>query len=262
MAYLKDQLSNGFHRIALVGVSFGVGLVFGILAIVVFQNIASQNEQSTQDVARGEFEQTSTNSANKISTTNRNDVGQFQEIFKYESISEQDSALHSILSKATEHELNDWWLQSQTIERDSHRRLAQRVILQNLTTINPQDALRKIEKVSQFEVNALLKSVFSQWSVSKLEGAIEAAGSFSDPRRRIALQAIIEARDDLSESMRRSIASQLSGEETFLKLASDTLASQSITEPKQSWEILLNDSVKDSLQRDSLVIVAEAWGTA
>ena len=58
--------------------------------------------------------------------------------------------------------------------------------------------------------------------------------------------------------MRRSIASQLSGEETFLKLASDTLASKSITEPKQSWEILLNDGVNDSLQTDSLDIVAEA----
>ena len=169
MAILKDHPSKGFHRIALVGVSFGIGLVFGILAIVVFQNIASQ------DIAQGEIEQTSTTSTNRISTTDKIDFGQFQEIFKYESISQQDRALHSTLSKATEHELNGWWLQSQKIERDSHRKLAQRVILQNLTTINPQEALRKIDEVSQFEVNALLKSVFSQWSVSELEGAIEAA---------------------------------------------------------------------------------------
>ncbi len=258
MAILKDRPSNGIHRIALIGVSFGVGLVFGILAIVVFQNIPSQDEQSSQGVAQGEVEQTWTNSANRISTADRIDVGQFQEIFEHESISDQYSALHSTLAKATEHELNDWWLQSQSIERDSQRKLAQRAILQNLTTINPQAALRKIDDVTQFEVDALLKSVFSQWSVSGLDSAVEAASTLLTRQRNVALQAILETRDDLIESKRRLIATQLSGEETFHKLSSDSLVAIRIKEPEQSWRILLNDDVDDALQVETLEIVAIA----
>ena len=167
--------------------------------------------------------------------------------------------LHSTLSNATEQELKDWWTHSQEIERGSHRKIAQTAILQHLTKMNPQEALLVIEEVSKFDVDVLLKSVFAQWSISNLDGAVEAASKLSGVQRLVATQTIIETRDDLSGTERRSIAGQLGGEEQYLQSVSDSLAARSIADPNEAFEILRTDDVADSLQIESLSIVVEAW---
>ena len=259
MTKTNGEPSIGLKGSHLTGISFTAGLVLGVLAVITIQFFKPQAEQPSLDIARGQVQQTSTKSIDVPSSASLIEVGQFQEIFKHGRIAEQQKALHSTLSQATEQELTEWWKQSQEIERENHRKIAQSAILQNLTTTNPQEALRNIEDVSKFQTEALLKSVFSQWSVSQLDGAIEAAAELSAPRRKVALQAILATRDDLTESELRSIATRLQGEETFLKLVGDTKASLSIVEPKESWDILVNDEVDNSLQGESLAIVAQTW---
>ena len=42
-------------------------------------------------------------------------------------------------------------------------------------------------------------------------------------------------------------------------MVSEVEVSKSIDDPKESWEILLNDDVDDALQMETLVFVATAW---
>ncbi len=259
MSTMNEQSSTGFIRISLIGISLAIGLIFGILAVLAIQRIVPQNEQSSQDVAQGEVEQTSTTSTNRISTTDRIETGRFDEIFKHDSISEQYRALHATLSHATQQELKEWWNQSKSIERTSQREIAQEVILRSLTAINPQEAIRRIDEVSILQSNAALKIVFSEWAVLHLEDAINAAATLVSSQRNVALQTILETRDDLPENERLSIARQLESEKTFLRLLSDSKVSENIGEPERSWEILLNDNVDNILQTETLTKVAEAW---
>ena len=230
----------------------------GVFVAMVIQSIGSPNERTSLEVAQGEFQQSSMKSGDGNLKKSNIEIGQFQEIFKHRSFTEQRKALYTILARATEQELKDWWTESQKIERLSHREIAQQVVLRNLTAINPQEALRCLDDVSIFRIDALLKTVFAEWALSQLEGAIEAATTLSSPRRNIALQAILKIRDDLSDSQRHSIAMQLESEETFLKLVSYSNASKRLAEPAESWGILINDDVDDFLQTESLAIVAEA----
>lgn len=259
MSTMNEQSSTGFRRISLIGISLATGLIFGILAVLAIQRIVHQNEQSSQDVAQGEVEQTSTNSTNRISTTDRIETGRFDEIFKHDSISEQYRALHATLSHANQQELKEWWNQSKSIERTSQREIAQEVILRSLTAINPQEAFRRIDEVSILQSDAALKIVFSEWAVLHLEDAINAAATLASSQRNVALQTILETRDDLPENERLSIARQLESEKTFLRLLSDSKVSENIGEPERSWEILLNDNVDNILQTETLTKVAEAW---
>ena len=259
MATTRELSSNVSKRIVLVGVTFAAGLALGVLAVFVFQHLMPQDERSTQDVANRESGQSSISTSDVARSEDIVEVGQFEEIFKHPSISIQYKVLHSTLSRATAQELKNWWLQSQKIERDIHRRIAQSAILQNVTLKNPHEALRYIEEVSTFKAEALLMMVFFQWSVLNLEDAVEAVSTLAGRQRSVALQAILEMRDDLSESQRRSIATQLGEEETFLKLLSDRKASETITDPEESWNILLNDDVDDYRQMHSLAIVAKEW---
>jgi len=239
--------------------TFVTGIALGILAVVAFQNITPQNERPPLDIAQADSNEIGTKSDIGLSSLNPVGVGQIEEIFKHRNITAQQTALYTSLFGANEQELADWWSQSKNIERTSHRELAQNVILRNLTAINPQQAFRYLDDVSIFQIDALLTTVFSEWTESNLNEAIEAVATLEGSRRNIALQAILQSRDDLSEGQRRLIAKQLKGEDTFLRMVSDSRASQSILEPRTAWNTLLNDDVDDSEQKESLALVAQAW---
>ena len=243
----------------MIGITFVFGLTLGALSVIAIHSFSPLIEHPTQDIAQSEFRQSSTNGTDHASATDNIETGQFEDIFKHRNIFEQNFALYSALFSSNEQELRVWWLQSQKIEQRSQREVAQDSILRHLTAKNPREALRCIEDVSMFQADGLLKSVFSEWSISQLDEAIEVATTLSVPRRRIALEAILDTRDDLSEGERRAIAKQLEGEEIYLKLVSDRVASKNIAEPTESWDILVNDEVDDYVQIESLKVVAEAW---
>ena len=253
------QPSTGQKRTAVIGISFAAGLTLGVVAVIAIQNFGPLNDQTTYDIAQSEVQQYSKQNGRSDAITSTSDFGKIQEIFKLHRISEQLEALHTTLSRSTEQELQVWWNQAQNIERASHRKIAQDVILRKLTAMNPKDALRYLDDVSIFQTDALLRTVFSEWAVVHLDGAIETASTLVASRRNVALEAILETRDDLSENERRTIAMQLKREEIYQKLISDAKALKSIAKPQESWDLLLSDNVDDSLQTGTLAMVAEAW---
>ena len=259
MTSSRGNLSAGSKYTLVIGITLLVGVAMGALAVVVVQGLITEKERASFGIHGDKFSRSSSQSPNDDATEQIDELEQFREIFKHESTTDQYTALYTALSRATVDELRVWWAQSKQIERKSHRQTAQNAILREFAKNSPQEALRYIDDAAIFETDTLLKTVFREWAVSHLDGAIEAVSTLSVPRRDIALEAILDSRDDLSDSERRSIAVQLGNEEMYLKMVSDSKASQSIAEPKQSWDTLLNDSVNDSLQLESLAKVAEAW---
>ena len=261
-----NQSTNSLRNCVIV---FLVGVTVGALAITAIQYFITRSEKTQLGITQGSAPQTSTTTTttstttttrgNGSSLTNTDSLEQFQEIFELSNAFDQNTLIHNALSNASEAELRNWWIQSKNIERKSHRKTLQDAIIRKLTSIDPKEALRYIDEVSKFQTNALLHSVFSAWSVSQLYDAVAAATELSSRRQQVALHAILESRDDLPESDRRKISQQLNGESTFLRLVSDSKASQSIADPMESWDILLGDDVDDALQTESLLIVAEAW---
>lgn len=245
--------------IVVLGLTFTIGLTLGILGVISFQNFGSQSEFPTQGNIESDRRQISSQTAADRSTPSPSDPVQISEIFSHPSIFDQQTAIFDSLSSASAQELKDLWMQSQEVERQSHRKKLQHAILRKLATINPHDALHLIDDVSIFETDLMVRSLFSEWSISQLDEAIETAKTLSRDQRKVALEAILNTRDDLTDARRHEIALQLEHEEVFLKLASDSKASQNIADPQESWETLLNDEVEDYLQTESLVKVAEAW---
>lgn len=246
-------------RNLVIGITFAAGLTIGIVAVVAIQNFGYQDSQGARNATQGDVQQTTTTRGVHAPVEASVQVGSFHEIFRHPKISEQYRQLYTILSLATETELNNWWTQSKKIERQSHRDIAQEVIIGYLTVLNPQKALRYLDNVSKLHINSLLTTVFSEWAVLRLEEAVDTASTLLGTRRKVAIQAILETRDDLSDMERRSIAEQLDEEESYQILLSDTKATQSIAEPEKSWSILLNDEVDNSRQAESFSKIALAW---
>ncbi|MCY3540441.1 MAG: hypothetical protein OXH31_00820 [Gammaproteobacteria bacterium] len=255
----KDNMLGVSKRRLVIAGTFATGIAIGILAVIAIQSRNPQNLPSLQEIGQEEIRRTYPKSENRLTSLSPVGVGQFEEIFKHQSLAEQHVALNVSLFGATEQELKDWWIQSANIERTSHREIAQQIILRNLTAINPKQAVRYLDEVSLLQTDALSRTIFSEWAVLNLDEAIEAAAKLVGGRRSVALDAILETRDDLSEEKRRSLAEQLERAETYDKLASEVKALQSIENPRESWRILLNDNVDDSLQIGTLAIIAETW---
>ena len=231
-----------------------------MLAVVVIKNFGPQEkEHATQNTAQQRVQQSSTESSLSSPQEITINVGEFQDIFKLQSTAEQYTSLYIRLSRANETELKEWWIHAQNIERESYREIAQKAIIGNLSAINPQEALRCLNDVSIFQLDGLLRTLFSEWSVFRLEEAVETATTLPCPRRTVALQTILETRDDLSEEQRRMIARQLKGEDTYLMLVSEAKASQSLANPQDSWNTLLNDDVANYLQTETFLKVLETW---
>ena len=248
-----------FNRYLVIAITFAVGLVVGVLAVIAIQTFLLKNELERYDLAEIELQQDSPENFDRDSNALPSGDEYFEEIFKLPSSAEQYQALYNSLSQNTEQELEQWWIQSQSIERTSHREIAQQVILQNLTKINPQKALHYLLEVLPLQNDALSRTIFSEWAVLNLDEAIEAAAALAGARRSVALEAIIETRDDLSEDRRLAIAVQLERPATYYKLSNEMKALHSIANPSESWDILLNDNVDDSLQVGVLAQVAETW---
>ena len=243
----------------MIGVTFVGGLTLGVLGILAFQHFVPQKEHATQGIAQGEVEPAETESAHNLTSTKMVGIEKFEQIFNDPSPAEQYKALYNTISQNTEKELKQWWIQSQKIERASHREIAQYVILLNLTAINPHEALRALDDASVLQRDALSRTIFAEWAELHLDDAIKAAAKLTGAQRSVALEAILKSRDDLTEDKRRAIAVRLEREETYQKYFSDAKVLQSTTDPRESWDILLNDDVADSLQMGTLAIVAESW---
>ena len=236
-----------------------VGLTLGVLGVLAVQYFVPQKEHAPQGIAQGEVEQTETESTHNLSSTKTVSIEKFEQIFNDPIPAEQYKALYNTFSQNTEKELKQWWVLSQKIERQSHRKIAQYVILLSLAAINPQEALRALEDASILQRDAFSGTIFAEWAELHLDDAIKAAAKLAGVQRSVALEAILKSRDDLTEDKRRTIAVRLEREETYHKLFSDAKALQSTTDSRESWDILLNDDVDDSRQMGTLAIVAESW---
>ena len=234
-----------------------VALAIGVLGVITVQSLFLKSEP--HNLVEIETQQDSIELIDSDYNEPPIEVGRFEEIFKLRRPAEQHKALYNTLSQSTEQELKEWWIQSKKIERTSHRDVAQQVILQNLTKINPQVALRYLHEASLLQKDALSRTIFSEWAVLNLDEAIEAAAKLVGARRNVALEAILETRDDLAEDRRRAIAVQLKRIDTYDRLNSDTKVLHSVANPSESWDILLNDGVDDSRQMETLALVAESW---
>lgn len=240
-----------------MGITFAVGLAIGVLGVITVQSFFLKSEP--HDLVDIEGQRDSIELFDSDYDESPIAAERFEKIFKLRRPAEQHKALYNTLSHTTEQELKEWWIQSQKLRRASHREIAQQVILRNLTKINPQVALQYLDETSILQKDALTRAIFSEWAVLNLDEAIEVAEKLVGARRNVALVAILETRDDLSEHKRRAIAVQLNRIDTYDKLNSETNVLHTIANPSESWDILLNDSVDNSLQIETFALVAERW---
>lgn len=186
------------------------------------------------------------------------EIGELGDISTIESAFERTFKMHGFLMGADESQLNEYLTQSSELATPSVRDEFQSAVSQRLAEFNPQRALKSIRSLPNGQDQALLATVFGEWSRSDLDGALAQAKTLSESERLAALNGILTSRGDLSDSLQQQIAKQLGHEQFAMQTQSSAKASSSSGDPRDAWNALVNDSYEDIAQIGSLVQIAQS----
>lgn len=171
----------------------------------------------------------------------------------------QFARLYSFLAEADETTLLDLFEDSESISSASRRRAAQSAIVRRLASLNPQAAFVTVKALPTYQRHVLVNDVFHEWSLLRLNEALNAASSLDGQMRNQALQTIFRTRDDLSDTARRDIAEKLGATDLTMALLSEERAMTLLADPREAWNALVKDGHQNRHRIDAFVRVAVEW---
>lgn len=238
-----------------------VGAVFIIGGLLVFG--FPLNSNSTQEEVASTFtlQQSNTNSAStKVADqVLREGIQSLGDLQNIESEFSRTAALYGFLKNANGSSLLGLLEQAQELTPASLQHSTEEAVIQRFASMNPGKALAQVEKFAASRQGPLTTAVFVEWSRNQLDHAIASATKLDDSRKVAALRGILQARDDLSEDLRRGIARELGHEQFALDLIAQDRISEISGDPKATWDVLVNDEQEDMAQVVMLVETSQAW---
>ena len=247
-----------FHWI-IVGCCATVALT---VSVFVFLHLSASANDRVNDSSAQESEALKTQGLEQSSQANLIHLTPqeaLDEIVQIDSNFRRTASLYTYLKEVDERDLIDLLHRTENIERASVRSDIQTVLVRKIASVDPKQALDWIIDVPKIRRAPLLTRLFSDWSIVKLDEAIEGAKSLSRTDRHIAQEAILSTREDLSSPTLLDIAQQLGLEEFALRQISATQTHKLLETPSAAWDLLVNDSVKDAKQLDMFQLVASTW---
>lgn len=189
----------------------------------------------------------------------REGIRSLADLQSIESEFSRKAALYGFLKNENVSSLLNLLEQSKELAPASLQHSTEEAVLQRLTSINPIQALAQVENFPANRHGPLTTAVFIEWSQNQLDYAIASATKLDNSKKVAALRGILQARDDLSEDLRRGIARELGYEQFALDLIAETRISEIGGDPKATWDVLVNDELEDMAQVVMLVETAQAW---
>ncbi len=239
-------------------------LVGGILvatALITVQLLLLQDKPDTtskQDTTRtAPIEQSS--SGDQIAAAKAVVTGDYSNLLGEARNFEGNSALYQALLRADQEELRKLLEQSKNIPSPNQRLYIQSAIFQRFASLDPQEALRRVEDVNWQHRDVMLARIFAEWSISSLDAAVAALDDLDKNQQMVALESILQTRDDLSDTRRQDLARSFKAEELSARLMNESQILELRDDPEAAWNALTSDGFDLESQIDLASRIAEQW---
>lgn len=228
---------------ALAGLLVGAALVGAGVFVYTSYVAPSRDTSSTATIGTSELQS---------NTTTESPVGEPSEqstdaeelnlsnLLKH-SKSSRDVALYNHLLNANADRAVRLFGQSRTVEPLSLRHEVQESAVRRLAQLDPEQALREINRIAGPRRHSLTSAVFDEWSVADLEAAMDEARNLDKESQGYALEGVLTSRLDLSESQQIELARELGHETVFADSRAISLAGEPIEDPEKAWIKFLED---------------------
>ena len=254
---MKNLLLIGVVGLIVVAGSFSLGF---LVANGGQEAAGSDSQLSIQ------LDQTGDRSRMRTHTFSDATIREIQNLEELESLSshfQRTVALQKLLANADEETLLQYWEQS-TTKGSGLWEEVQFAIVQRLATIDPLAAWELVSDLPSKKSLALVGAVFSEWSVSNLDLAVEHARSLDADIKNAAVASMLLSREDLSIEQRREIARQLDTEALAIEAIERTSNSPLILDPSTEWAEFLEHNTAslaspNEAQLQMVTHIATAW---
>ena len=179
----------------------------------------------------------------------------------YDSVSsfEFTATLYSLLVEKDEDGLLRFLKQSTSIESTIARQVVRALVFERLADIDPSMALEHVlDLPGQHRIESL-ETVFQEWAWSDLDAAIAAGIQLAHPLRNVALQTILQTRNDLSEKMQRDIGSRFGDIYSVERIIAEERSWLNTLTPEEAWNKVIEDEEQLTQRIGLLVNIAEDW---
>ena len=176
---------------------------------------------------------------------------------------ERSSVLYNFVNTANVKNLETLLKRSNDISSTHVRREVQKALIRSLATQDPKRTLDLLEDLDDSFLHSLTGLVFQEWAVGDLDQAVKEAIELSEPKRRIAAEAILITRFDLSEIDQREIARELGHEQLVIDQIALAMIDDEILDPQQAWtrffETFGKSGQYSTAQQRTIAKIAQAW---
>lgn len=231
-----------------VGVLLGAGIFFGTFLALTLKSDQAKDRQRN--------EPSETFSFSIDLDTEQNDLADLKslptEFFR-------EVALYKKLLNANLDESLNLLNESGSIASPNRKRHTRVIILRRIAEIDPRRALEQIDNFPLGEHDVYIKGVFSEWSQTDLSAAVQYASTMKQSQKMIALSAILQTRDDLTDDERYTLGLEIGTEQQVSALLNDERVDELILTHglEDAWNFVTHDNVNDAMQLESLVQIAE-----
>ncbi len=245
------------------GVAIGIGVVIGALTLRQDDEGTSANTQAT----RPNYEEQGTETHSDVSGggTNLPSSYNIDEIVFPEQAFDRKVAILSWIATLSDDQILNWLKQSTDASWNVATEILnefQSTLLQKLTISAPERAFEFVWSMDEHRRTPLASVVFQTWASSDLEDAITNVKEWTDDEAVNFLPTILRAREDLSLDRQREIAKEFGDENYAFFKYFDSLTTEGIDNPKDTWHEILNVANSESVQGvayRALSEVAVAW---
>lgn len=169
------------------------------------------------------------------------------------------ASLYRAISTKDKNELSKLLDESVQIETLEDRHAIQSAIFERFAELDPVEAIRLALEIPRADRSESIESVFSVWSISDLESAVEYGLDLDRPTRHIALKAILSTRNELTEEQQLEIASQFDGVHFVAQLRNERIVRELGGNPEYAWNSILNDGKPLVSKAGLLAALALDW---
>ncbi len=156
-------------------------------------------------------------------------------IGKLPSRFERKLALYKILADADGETLGSYLDVLDGVDSSQPKSEAESLIIEKWAAIDPSAALERVENLPELRVRKMLEIVFSEWSQSDLEAAVEHASKWSAYKKHYVFEIIMLSRSDLESTQKLSIARRLGIEHTADSIVAKAMRAVPIGDAADAW---------------------------
>lgn len=213
------------RSLVFVSVSFLMGVLVATLTFVIVTNAKDGqrkrlpvlvSQDGPQSLASGVGVTTGKRSKDDSTLLDIESDFSFEHLLQLPGEFEQKMLLYQYVGGLKKPQIFDLFERSMEIGEVTKRQSMQSVILERLVSLDAERTLALVQNLGGADQQIYLGAIFGTWAKLDLRAAVEGAVNLPIIKRELAVDGILEARTDLSQSEVEEILRQLGIEETYI----------------------------------------------